>query len=212
MKVKVLVIFISLILVLNGSLLVFGSGKKNDDIEEVDDEIKTEGLAKTPWPSFERDKENTHLSPYDTSYVDGTERWNFTTDWYFRSPPAIGADGTIYVGCYDENLYALDPDGTEKWRFETDFHIGSSPVIGSDGTVYIGSFDSNLYAIGEEEEKHSLTLQEPVGEGTIEVDGKEVTEWPHKETYDKNIEVRLKAVLDEGWQFKEWDGIYKSGT
>jgi outer membrane protein assembly factor BamB len=31
--------------------------------------------------------------------------------------PAIGADGTIYVGSWDYNLYAVKPDGSEKWKF-----------------------------------------------------------------------------------------------
>ncbi|HPL00490.1 MAG TPA: PQQ-binding-like beta-propeller repeat protein, partial [Methanofastidiosum sp.] len=32
--------------------------------------------------------------------------------------PAIGSDGTIYVGTYPNNgqLYAIKPDGTLKWK------------------------------------------------------------------------------------------------
>ena len=38
------------------------------------------------------------------------------------SSPAIGADGTIYVGSDDDNLYALTDNGTNgslKWRYAT---------------------------------------------------------------------------------------------
>ena len=35
------------------------------------------------------------------------------------SSPAVGADGTIYVGSSDDNLYAVNPDGTQKWKFTT---------------------------------------------------------------------------------------------
>ena len=38
------------------------------------------------------------------------------------SSPAIGADGTIYVGSYDDNLYALTDNGTSgslKWKYAT---------------------------------------------------------------------------------------------
>ncbi|MFC2042266.1 PQQ-binding-like beta-propeller repeat protein, partial [Chloroflexota bacterium] len=39
---------------------------------------------------------------------DGSEKWQFTTGDDVRSSPAIGADGTIYVGSYYENkLYAI---------------------------------------------------------------------------------------------------------
>jgi outer membrane protein assembly factor BamB len=63
------------------------------------------------------------------------------------SSPAIGSDGTIYVGSYDNNLYAINPNGSKKWAFKTANGLYSSPAIGSDGTIYVGSYDNNLYAI-----------------------------------------------------------------
>jgi outer membrane protein assembly factor BamB len=59
----------------------------------------------------------------------------------------IDADGTIYVGSLDDNLYAINPDCTKKWAFKTGAHVYSSPAIGADGTAYIGSDDENFYAI-----------------------------------------------------------------
>jgi outer membrane protein assembly factor BamB len=63
------------------------------------------------------------------------------------SSPAIGSDGTIYVGSCDNKLYAIKPDGTLKWSFPTGYWVFSSPAIGSDGTIYVGSYDGKLYAI-----------------------------------------------------------------
>jgi len=62
------------------------------------------------------------------------------------SSPAISANGTVYVGCADNNLYAVT-NGSEAWAFQTGGPIVSSPVIGADGTVYVGSGDGFLYAI-----------------------------------------------------------------
>jgi len=62
------------------------------------------------------------------------------------SSPAIGMDGTIYIGSDDRNLYALNSDGSLKWKYKTSDRIFSSPAIGSDGTIYIGSYDNYLYA------------------------------------------------------------------
>ncbi|MBT6789074.1 MAG: PQQ-like beta-propeller repeat protein, partial [Verrucomicrobia bacterium] len=63
------------------------------------------------------------------------------------SSAAIGSDGTIYVGSWDDNLYAIDPDGSKKWFYKTGGNVKSSPAIGSDGNIYFGSLDDNLYAI-----------------------------------------------------------------
>jgi outer membrane protein assembly factor BamB len=78
----------------------------------------------------------------------GSEKWNFTTGDVISSTPAIGADGTVYVGSDDGNLYAINSaDGSEKWQFQTGSAVVSSPAIGSDGTIYIGSGFSNYGAI-----------------------------------------------------------------
>lgn len=63
------------------------------------------------------------------------------------SSPAIGADGTIYVGSGDGALYAVNPNGTIKGSYVTGGHIDSSPALGTDGTIYVGSGDGNLYAL-----------------------------------------------------------------
>ena len=63
------------------------------------------------------------------------------------SSPAIGTDGTVYVGSYDSYLYAINPSGELKWRYKIWGWVFSSPAIGSDGTIYVGSYDNYLYAI-----------------------------------------------------------------
>ncbi|HPL05588.1 MAG TPA: PQQ-binding-like beta-propeller repeat protein, partial [Bacteroidales bacterium] len=57
------------------------------------------------------------------------------------------ADGVVYFGSFDGNLYAVDiKTGQEKWKFKTKYWVLSSPAI-ADGVVYFGSFDGNLYAV-----------------------------------------------------------------
>jgi hypothetical protein len=75
-------------------------------------------------------------------------KWAFDYgDPNIQSSPAIGPDGTIYLGSPDGNLYALNPDGAEKWAFYTGSTIQSSAAIGADGTIYIFGTDGNLYAV-----------------------------------------------------------------
>ncbi len=90
------------------------------------------------------------MSSHDTSYVDGTVRWDFRTGHQITSSPAVGADGTIYVGSWDEDFYAINPDGTERWSYSTDGFVKSSPTIAEDGTIYVGSDDGYLYAFDSE--------------------------------------------------------------
>ena len=94
---------------------------------------------------------------------DGSLQWNFQTNQWVFSTPAIGSsDGTIYFGSQagysgwfstpnpagqDGTLWALNPDGTFKWRFETDGWVMSSPVIASDGTILFGSGNGVFYAL-----------------------------------------------------------------
>ncbi len=65
------------------------------------------------------------------------------------SSPAIGGDGTLYVGSLDGSLYAVNPDtGENKWRFKTagTYLIGSPTVDGS-GNVFVGDSDGMFYAL-----------------------------------------------------------------
>ena len=80
----------------------------------------------------------------------GTPIWEFETG-DIVSDPAIGSDGTVYVGSFDNKLYAINgKSGGKLWEFETGEAVESSPAIGSDGTVNVGSQDKKLYAIKTE--------------------------------------------------------------
>jgi outer membrane protein assembly factor BamB len=58
------------------------------------------------------------------------------------------SNGIVYVGSYDNNVYAIDATtGIEKWLFKVGGEVMSLPTV-SNGVVYVGSWDNNLYAIG----------------------------------------------------------------
>ena len=50
------------------------------------------------------------FSMKSTIRTSGTKKWEFTTGNQVWSCPAIGADGTVYVGSDDNKLYALFGD------------------------------------------------------------------------------------------------------
>ncbi len=78
----------------------------------------------------------------------GNKVWSYLAGDVVRSTPAIGTDGTVYIGTYDKNLYAFKPDGSIKWTFDLKGNAKySSPAIALDGTIYIGTTKDYLYAI-----------------------------------------------------------------
>ncbi len=77
---------------------------------------------------------------------DGTLKWSQTISATTRSTPAIGSDGTVYIGS-SGRLYAYTSAGVYKWSYALSGDVTSSPIIGSDNTVYIGSRGGYLYAL-----------------------------------------------------------------
>ena len=62
------------------------------------------------------------------------------------SSPAIGSDGTIYVGSTNGCLYALNPNGTTQGVCNVGKPIYASAAIGPNGAIYVGTASSNFYA------------------------------------------------------------------
>jgi outer membrane protein assembly factor BamB len=57
------------------------------------------------------------------------------------------ANGSVYFGSGDGNLYALDSaTGDLRWKFKTNDVVHASPAL-ADGVVFFGSWDSYFYAI-----------------------------------------------------------------
>lgn len=50
--------------------------------------------------------------------------------------PAIGDDGTIYIGSHNGVFYAIEPYGLTKWAIELGGSFEYSPAIGDNGTIY----------------------------------------------------------------------------
>ena len=76
-----------------------------------------------------------------------TPLWSYPTGGELLSSPALGSNDTVYVGSYDQYLYAINStNGQIRWRFSVEptrsneyAYIWSSPAIGGDGTIYFGT-------------------------------------------------------------------------
>ncbi|GAB4496942.1 MAG: PQQ-binding-like beta-propeller repeat protein [Anaerolineales bacterium] len=73
--------------------------------------------------------------------------WDFKCEDEIRGTPTL-SQGTLYIGCYDNNLYALNAaDGKFQWKYPTDGGIVSRPLI-YDNNVFFCSEDQCLHVIG----------------------------------------------------------------
>ena len=98
--------------------------------------------------SYTANTNTTKPEPAKSKVIVGGKLWEFETGDPVSSSPAIGPDGTVYVGSDDNKLYAINgKTGVKLWEFETGDYVPSSSAISSDGTVYVGSHDKKLYAI-----------------------------------------------------------------
>jgi outer membrane protein assembly factor BamB/tRNA A-37 threonylcarbamoyl transferase component Bud32 len=72
--------------------------------------------------------------------------WIFRCEDEIRSRPAA-AKGILFVGAYDNNLYAITADrGEFLWKYPTGGGIGGSPIVHEDA-VLIGSSDHSIASL-----------------------------------------------------------------
>ncbi|WP_231593713.1 PKD domain-containing protein [Methanosarcina siciliae] len=195
-----------------------GSGSKVKTDYITVEETGTYGLADTAWPKFQRDLNNTGKSPYNGPQTNNTV-WIYTTGGQIKGAPAIGSDGTIYIGNYgDKKVYALNSNGTIRWTYTTGGTngISSTPAIGSDGTIYIGSGNYGLYALNSD---GTLKWKYKTGGGRIRSStavGPDGTiylgNYDDYKVYALNSDGTLKWTYKTGKQIESAPGIGSDGT
>jgi len=90
---------------------------------------------------FERRFEAKGLHGYPSPAQTIPDAWDV-----FTSSPAV-ADGRVFFGSGDGNVYAVDAArGVLLWKFTTGDVVHASPAV-ANGVVYVGSWDGNFYAI-----------------------------------------------------------------
>jgi outer membrane protein assembly factor BamB len=90
----------------------------------------------------------------------GKPGWTFVAADLIWTTPGIAADGTVYIGSDDDNLYAVDgKTGKQLWKLRTGTcqqqigigpeatrcDVDAGPTIGPDGAIYTGG--DGIYAI-----------------------------------------------------------------
>ncbi len=82
--------------------------------------------------------------------------WVFECEDEVRGTPTYH-NGVLYVGCYDNNLYAIDgANGEFMWKYPTEGGIVSKPAV-VDDNLFFGSEDSRLHVISTRNGKVAWT-------------------------------------------------------
>ncbi len=102
------------------------------------------------WPTFRG-------NPQQTGYVEAALPDKLEIRWKFKTSDAIeGAaaivQGVVYVGSFDQHLYAIDlASGTQKWKTKLG-PIKAAPGV-REGVVYVGDVDGKFYAVAADSGK-----------------------------------------------------------
>ncbi len=103
--------------------------------------------------------------------------WQFTAGDSITCTPAVGNDGTVYIGSDDGYFYSFGSNGASKWKYKTGGALDtSSASLSSDGsTVYAASEDGSLYAFatskGARDWRELVARPPPACSPTLGADG-----------------------------------------
>ncbi len=81
-----------------------------------------------------------------SKHAEVEELWSFECEDEIRGAPIVHR-GMLIVGCYDNNLYALDAKtGKFRWKYPTEGGIPTRPAAQED-MVFVGSEDHRMYGL-----------------------------------------------------------------
>jgi outer membrane protein assembly factor BamB len=98
------------------------------------------------WAMFRHDPSRSGYITGGTPNDDVKLLWTYGTWAGVRTSPAV-ANGCVFVGCTDWNVYWLNASNGEiLWHFQAENEMNSSPAIDND-RLYVGSDNGNVYCI-----------------------------------------------------------------
>ena len=89
--------------------LVMGCGRS--DAKKISEELEARNKAwEAEVEALSNARPNEPIKPEPTKAKTGVKLWEFKTGNAVPSSPAIGSDGTVYVGSNDNKLYAIETE------------------------------------------------------------------------------------------------------
>lgn len=97
-----------------------------------------------------------YASGFETKFyssdLNGKVLWSYTEPFYgnMSTPVLQTAEGVLFIGSENKNLFAFNPDGSIKWKY-----YAASPVdapsncitVNLDSTIYFGTINKYIFAV-----------------------------------------------------------------
>jgi len=129
--------------------------------------------------------------------------WAFQCEDEIRGTPLFFG-GALYIGCYDNNLYALNAaNGEFLWKYATKGGVVSRPVI-ADENIVIGSEDKNLHAVNARTGNLAWVLET---EGRIRSSGRAADGYIFIGSDDKYLHVVNQVSGRRAWRYECSDEV-----
>ncbi len=116
----------------SGTLAAFGPGGEPLWNELTDGTLTTPLLVSPDGQALYAGSSRENLDAY--AAADGHKLWG-TPLGGIPGTPALGSDGTIYVGSTDGVLHAIGADGTSRWSYAAGAWVPYAPIV-EGGTLY----------------------------------------------------------------------------
>jgi hypothetical protein len=97
------------------------------------------------WPPPPEAPRSTSSLVTDADRAMGIE-WRLDAGSTIHAPPAVGADGAVYVGTGDGYLVSIGAEGVLRWSYTLEGALAWSPVIDAAGRIYVATTAQRLCA------------------------------------------------------------------
>jgi len=173
---------------------------------------QTSNPSPADWTEFHRDNMQ-RWNPYET-LLGINNAGTLGVKWssaFGAFSPAV-ANGLVYSGAFDGNIYALNAStGARLWSYTTGGFVASSPAV-ANGVVYAGSADGNMYALNASTgaKLWSSTISDPVtaaaGESSVVVANGVV----YVTSFDGDLYALNASTGAKLWSFARTDPFLRS--
>lgn len=132
--------------------------------------------------------------------------WSFACEEEIRSTPLI-YNGLLYIGAYDNNLYALDAEtGKFVWKAPTQRGICST-AVGLGRLILFGSEDGSLYALDAQSGRTHWTVRTG---GAVRSSPRIVSEIAYVGSDDQTVYAIDTRKGQQMWAYRTWGAVRSS--